>query len=116
MTPRRFGYIAGLLAWLFLLIAVVYLLPSCGSTGSYTPPGAPFVEISCDESADRDRCVVLVYGATSVEAFYNGRLAWWDRDITSDRRLTYSDGPPPVLFAVEACNAEECTLDSLDLR
>jgi len=71
--------------------------------------------VVCDVPVEKNRCTIIAHNATSVEAFYNDTLAWWDRGITEDR-VVYVDSPGAVLFSVEACNDFDCAVAQKDLR
>lgn len=102
------------------LSGLIWLLAGCGDSDP-PPPDRFSVEIDCDSVVFRkNRCTVLVYGAEDVRAYYNGRLVWFDVDITEtpERRLTYFDSPPwgTRYFSVEACREDECIEDVVELR
>lgn len=99
----------------YIVLSALVVLIACGSSVVYIQ-SHPHVEISCDVPVEKNRCYVLVHSATSVEAFYNGRLGWWDHNISNpEDRQTYVDSPPNGLFEVEACNDHNCTTESIEL-
>jgi len=99
----------------YIILGALLVLIACGSSVVYIQ-SQPHVEISCDVPVEKNRCYVLVHSATSVEAYYNGSLAWWDHNISNpEDRQTYVDSPPNGLFEVEACNDRNCTTESIEL-
>ena len=99
----------------YIILSALLVLIACGSSVVYLQ-SQPHVDISCDVPVEKNRCYVLVHSATSVEAFYNGRLGWWDHNISNpEDRQTYVDSPPNGLFEVEACNDLNCTTESVEL-
>lgn len=97
-----------------LLLVILLNLPGCGTESTEIYP--PVVEITCDYPVGKPRCFVLVWGADTVEAFYDGKLGWWDYDITDQGRVTYVDAPRGSVFAVEACNDQGCEVQVENLR
>ena len=106
-----FGFAASILFALLLT-----WVSGCGDEFGKPHDSAPVVEISCDAPVDAPRCIVLAWNVMSVGAFYDGDLAWWDRDIAGDRRVSYMDAPGRVFLSVEACNATDCVVEWIDLR
>jgi hypothetical protein len=99
----------------YLILSTLVVLIACGSSVVYLQ-SQPHVEISCDIPVEKNRCYVLVHSATDVEAFYNGRLEWYDYDISNpEDRQTYVDSPPDGLFEVKACNDLNCTNKAIEL-
>ena len=95
----------------------LFLALACGSPAEVTPEDPmPSVKVSCSSNGTQNRCTVTVQYAVDVEAFSNGRLVWYDYDITnSDEKQFYIDGPSNGVFEAEACSEVGCTLESVEL-
>ena len=93
----------------FIITALLLLgwYAGCGEEG-FTGPREPVVDISCSQERV---CTVFVWYADSVEAYSNGKLYWYDRDISEgpERRLTYREEFPEGCIEVIACNEVGCT-------
>lgn len=105
-----FGFVAALTLTLLLAAWV----GGCGGDAVEASPRRLSVDITCDYPVAKPRCSVIVYGADEVEAYYNGRIGWWDRDITNERNV-YVDSPPAGEFVVVACNEVGCVEDILTI-
>jgi hypothetical protein len=95
----------------------LFLALACGSSEVVDPEAPePSVQVRCSTTNDRNRCSVVVQYAVDVEAFSNGRLVWYDYDISNpDEKQFYVDGPSNGVFEVEACSEVGCTAESVTL-
>ena len=99
----------------YIIVSALVVLIACGSSAVYLGI-QPRVRIACDVPVEENHCLILVHNATDVEAFYNGRLVWYDYDIGNpEDRQTYVDSPPDGLFEVTACNDNGCTNEIQEL-
>ena len=70
-----------------------------------TEPGAPIVQIQCNENT----CTIFVWDADVITTWHDGEVYWRDDIIPPGRRYTNRDAAPEVSLTVEACNEVGCT-------
>lgn len=112
MKPSLEEVLVGIAAtvWFGCLLLLVSIFAGCSSEPPRIENPPLFIDIHCDVPVEERRCFVNVYGAKSVEAYYNGILAWYDLDISNpEDRQSYLDSPPMgAEFLVVACNETRC--------